>query len=128
MKLLNRPNLVLFALLLVATAAQQATAATYCVATGNQLAAALTSATWNEEADEIKIEYGTLTSNAQAPRTSNGSSTGATKIITSPSAAVGARATVASPSQPTVPTPPCSMPNGQGRSSPLISPMTSTPH
>lgn len=53
---------------LAALAALPLSAANFCISDGNQLAAALVDVAWNEEADEIRIEYGTLTSNAQAPR------------------------------------------------------------
>lgn len=43
-------------------------AANFCVATGNQLATALTTAGTNDEDDTIKIEFGTLTSNTEAPQ------------------------------------------------------------
>ena len=43
-------------------------AANFCVATGNQLATALTTAGTNDEDDTIKVEFGTLTSNAEAPQ------------------------------------------------------------
>ncbi|MBI2398690.1 MAG: hypothetical protein HYV17_12915 [Xanthomonadales bacterium] len=58
----------LLAMLLVAAWPLDSRGATFCVATGNQLAAALSSATSNAESDEIKIEYGTLTSDVQAPK------------------------------------------------------------
>lgn len=59
-------TLVLFAL--AALAALPLSAATFCVSDGDQLASALLSATANEEGDEIRIEYGTLTITAPVPR------------------------------------------------------------
>lgn len=59
-------TVTLFAL--AALAALPLHAANFCVSTGNQLNNALSQAGSNAEDDTIKIEYGTLTSNVQAPQ------------------------------------------------------------
>ncbi|MBI2398688.1 MAG: hypothetical protein HYV17_12905 [Xanthomonadales bacterium] len=59
-------TLTLFAL--AALAALPVSAANFCISDGDQLASALVAATSNEEGDEIRIEYGSLTITAPVPR------------------------------------------------------------
>jgi hypothetical protein len=68
MNTLSRRDRRLIGFVLTLLAALPLHAANFCVATGNQLAAALTTAGSNDEDDIIKIEFGTLTSDTEAPQ------------------------------------------------------------